>query len=292
MMSYYYYEKTSPLAVKDGIKVKKKKGEIGEQWWSKKFLNALYAMGMENRLARGRTYARKGQVIRLDIRDGVVHAKVQGSSSRPYEVIIAMQRWDDTQWDRVFEVISSQAIYSAQLLSSEMPPDINEVIHETGLTLFPEKGKDLKTSCSCPDYANPCKHIAAVYYILAERFDEDPFLIFTMRGKEKGHVLEELNQRRGVAESEFSLVSDPGSVIKPEDLTIEGFYSSRSPLTDIQVFPGAHPQVKGVMMKRLSDSPFIVGKKNLADLLIPFYEAAPAYVRRMVHGDDPTKGGD
>lgn len=289
-MSYYYYEKTSPRPVKDGIKVKKKKGDIGEQWWSKKFLDALHAMGMENRLARGRTYARKGQVMSLDIRDGVAHAKVQGSSSRPYEVTIAMQMWDETQWGRVFDEISSQAIYSAQLLSGEMPPDIADGIHKTGLSLFPEKGKDLKTSCSCPDYANPCKHIAAVYYILAERFDADPFLIFVMRGKNKNQVLEELNQRRGVVESEPATPgSESDSGISPEELTIEGFYSARSPFSDILVFPGAQPQVKGIMMKRLSDSPFTIGKKNFTELLIPFYETGPEYVRRMVHGDDDTE---
>lgn len=294
MMSYYYYyEKSSPLPVKDGIKVKKKKGDIGEQWWSKKFIESLQAMGMENRLTRGRTYARKGQVISLHIQDGVVQARVQGSSPRPYSVTIGIQKWNDKQWEKVFEEISSQALYSAQLLSGEMPPDIGDVISTAGLSLFPQKGKDLTTSCSCPDYANPCKHIAAVYYILAERFDADPFLIFSMRGKEKDQVLEELTQRRGIVEPDTPpSQSDSGSPLIPEVLTMEGFYSARSPLTEIQVFPGTQPPVKGLMMKRLDDSPFVVGKKNLSELLRPIYDAGPVFVRRMVHGDDSIKDED
>ncbi|MDD1728198.1 MAG: SWIM zinc finger family protein [Methanospirillum sp.] len=289
-MGYYpYYEKTSPRPVKDGIKAKSRKGAIGEQWWSQKFLDALHAMGMENRLARGRTYARKGQVISLQMEDGVIHAKVQGSSSRPYTVTIEIPEWNEDQWERVFEGISSQALYSAQMLSGEMPPDIDSVIQHAGLTLFPAKGKDLKTYCSCPDYANPCKHIAAVYYILAERFDTDPFLIFAMRGRTKDQILEAITARRGAEELESAgpsvLVSDQGEVRPPEELTISGFYSFRTPVTDFMVRPGAEPAMKGLMVKRLSDSPFVVGKKNFSELIAPVYEAAPAYVRDMIHGN-------
>lgn len=93
-MGFYYYEKTSPRPVKDGIKAKSRKGSIGQKWWSQKFLDALHEMGMDNRLARGRTYARKGQVINLTIKEGSVQAKVQGSSPKPYSVSIGMQNWD------------------------------------------------------------------------------------------------------------------------------------------------------------------------------------------------------
>lgn len=286
-MSYYYYEKTSPRPVKDGIKVRKRKGSIGEKWWSQKFLDALNKMGMENRLARGRTYARKGQVISIDINNGVVSAKVQGSSPKPYSVSISMQNWDAGQWNRVLEDISSQALYSAELLAGEMPSDINDLIQSAGFSLFPDSGKDLKTSCSCPDYANPCKHIAAVYYILAEQFDEDPFLLFAMRGRTKEQVLEELNARRGPEEPESEPVS-LGTTIskKPEELTVSGYYSFRTPIDKFKVYPGAEPPVKGIILKRLSESPFEAGKINFSDLLIPFYERAPAYLKRIIHEEE------
>jgi len=292
MMGFYYYEKTSPRPVQDGIRTKSRKGSIGEKWWSKKFLDALNQMGMESRLARGRTYARKGQVMSLAIRDGAVHAKVQGSSPRPYNVRIETQKWDPRQWDHVFDEISSQAIYSAQLLAGEMPPDIDDLVQMSGLSLFP-KGKDLQTSCSCPDYANPCKHIAAVYYILAERFDEDPFLLFEMRGRTKEQILEGLNVRRAVEEPDPSLLSSPPTPgIEPEDLKVPGFFSFRSPVEEFRVYPGTTPTVKGMILKKLSDSPFEAGKKNFKELLVPFYETAPVYIRRMIYGDEPDKQKD
>ncbi len=120
-MGYNYFPKSSPRAVKDGIKVKSKRGDIGEQWWSKRFLDALNRMGMDNRLARGRTYARKGQVTSLVIKKGVVHASVQGSMPRPYQVSIALNIWDNKEWKKVISEIADQVLHAASLLSGEIP---------------------------------------------------------------------------------------------------------------------------------------------------------------------------
>ena len=88
-----------------------------------------------------------------------------------------------TKIDEALDALAEQAIFTAQLLAGEMPQDIEEAFEEAGASLFPKKRGDLETECSCPDYANPCKHIAATHYILGERFDEDPFLIFRLRGR-------------------------------------------------------------------------------------------------------------
>jgi uncharacterized Zn finger protein len=117
MMGWYYYPKSSPRAVKDGIKVKSTRGAIGEQWWSKRFIDSLNRMGMDSRLARGRSYARKGQVTRLEIQSGVVHASVQGSHPRPYQVEIRLKVWDENQWKRVISEIAGQALFAAGLLA-------------------------------------------------------------------------------------------------------------------------------------------------------------------------------
>jgi uncharacterized Zn finger protein len=121
-MGWYYYPKSSPWPVKDGIKVKSKRGATGDQWWSKRFLDALDRMGMDSRLARGRSYARKGQVTRLDISGGVVHASVQGSMPRPCQVIISLGIWNEKQWKIVISAIAGQALYAANLLAGEIPP--------------------------------------------------------------------------------------------------------------------------------------------------------------------------
>ncbi len=185
-MSWYgwpYYERTSPIPVENGIKTKSKKGEIGETWWSHRFLEVLYKFQIGARLDRGRRYARKGQVISIDVEKGLVKAEVQGSAVRPYSVKIRFKPLKDRDWKRVEKTIGSKAVFMAKLLSGEMPKNIEEAFGECSLSLFPSKLSEIETDCSCPDWSNPCKHIAAIYFILAERFDEDPFLLFKLRGR-------------------------------------------------------------------------------------------------------------
>jgi uncharacterized Zn finger protein len=297
MMGWYYYPKSNPRAVKDGIKVKSKRGAIGEQWWSKRFIETLNRMGMDSRLARGRSYARKGQVIRLDISDGVVYASVQGSMSRPYEVEIRLKPWDEKQWKKVISEISGQALYAAELLAGEMPHEIEEVVDKAGTQLFPGSRRDLVTDCDCPDSANPCKHIAAVYYILAEKFDEDPFLIFEMRGKEKETFLEELRKERGAEEPEPESAPQLGSLkdqipSNPAPLSVTGFYDPEFPLSDFKVNLTVESEVKGALLKRIGPSPFLIGKRNFTDLIAPVYTFGPEYVRRIVHGDEDESESD
>ena len=117
---------------------------------------------------------------------GGIEARVQGSQKSPYKIHIQIAPLTDAQWDKVFDVLAGQAIFTAQLLAGEMPQDIEQGFEAAKVSLFPARRDDLKTDCSCPDYANPCKHIAAAHYILGERFDEDPFLIFRLRGRTPG----------------------------------------------------------------------------------------------------------
>ena len=191
-----YYKPAKPKEVKNGIKAKSKRGEIGTTWWSKRWITVLESFSMGTRLTRGRSYARKGQVISIDVREGIVKSKVQGTGSKPYIVTIRMDPISDADWAKVTDVMASKAIFAAKLLAGEMPADIEDAFAEAGISLFPVKLKDLETDCSCPDWANPCKHIAAVYYLLAERFDEDPFLLFKLRGRTKEDITDALRKRR------------------------------------------------------------------------------------------------
>jgi len=283
----YYYPKSSPRAVKDGIKAKSRRGDIGAQWWSKRFIEALKQMGMDSRLQRGRTYARKGQVRSLTIECGSACASVQGSRPRPYNVEIRMEPWSEIQWERVIYEVSSQALYAAELLAGEMPHEIEEVVQAAGVRLFPERRGDIITGCDCPDYANPCKHIAAAYYILAERFDEDPFLIFEMRGKEKEELLEELRKQRGADEPQEKPESEQKTgELAPFTLSATGFFDIRESLDDFTVQVTARPEVKGAALRRLGPSPLTIGKHNFTDLIAPVYEFAPEYIRRIIQEND------
>src|SRR5579884_4486621 len=190
-----YYSSRQPGNVERSLKA----DTIGETWWSKRWVQVLESFGMGTRLTRGRSYARQGQVLSIDVEAGVVKAKVQGSMPRPYKVTIRLQPLADRDWEKVIEAMASQAIFAAKLLAGEMPENIEEAFSAVHVSLFPTKGAELNTDCSCPDWANPCKHIAAVYYLLAERFDEDPFLIFKLRGRSKEQIIQSLREKRTVA---------------------------------------------------------------------------------------------
>ncbi|MDP2948270.1 MAG: SWIM zinc finger family protein, partial [Chloroflexota bacterium] len=179
-----FYPPSRPRPVEGGIKAKSQRGRIGETWWSGKWLAFLESLDLGARLGRGRAYARAGQVMSLEVKKGQVAARVQGSRPRPYSVSIQLAPLSEAQWRKVADAMASQALFAARLLAGEMPQDIEEAFRAAGVSLFPTRRGDLESDCSCPDWANPCKHVAAVYYLLAEEFDRDPFLIFRLRGKE------------------------------------------------------------------------------------------------------------
>jgi uncharacterized Zn finger protein len=190
------YEATRPIEVEDGIKAKSKRGKFVENWWADRWIEALKHLMDSGRLSRGRSYARRGQVMEIDVEPGHISARVQGSRRRPYKVSIELQPLNDRQWVKVFDALAEQAIFAAQLLNGEMPAEVDQVFEAVKVPLFPAARGDLKTDCSCPDWANPCKHIAAVYYLLGERFDEDPFLLFELRGRSKDEIVAALRERR------------------------------------------------------------------------------------------------
>ncbi|HSJ55540.1 MAG TPA: SWIM zinc finger family protein [Anaerolineae bacterium] len=190
------YEVTRPIDVEDGIKARSQSGKFVKNWWADRWIAALTPLMDSARLTRGRGYARRGQVIDIKVQPGQVASRVQGSRPAPYRVKIEVKPLTDRQWETVLDALAGQAIFAAQLLNGEMPPDVEEVFRAVKVPLFPASKGDLKTDCSCPDWANPCKHIAAVYYLLGERFDEDPFLLFELRGRSKAEIVEALRERR------------------------------------------------------------------------------------------------
>ena len=179
---YEYYKPSKPIEVKGGIKAKSKRGGFALSWWAKRWIQTLESFNIGARLNRGKSYARKGQVTSIKIETGLVRAKVQGSNPNPYSVTIKVRTLTGSELELLAEKLAMKPIFAAKLLAGEMPEDIETVFKEAGLSLFPEKLHDLETDCSCPDWSNPCKHIAAVYYLLGEEFDRDPFLIFKLRG--------------------------------------------------------------------------------------------------------------
>ena len=198
-MSWYQnYNKKATIETDAGIKAKSKRGAFVKSWWATRWIKAMERVMDRGRLTRGRRYARRGQVLSLvEGTDGVV-GTVQGSRKRPYKITIDIKPFSEKQWGRVIEGLANRPIFMAQLLAGEMPQDIEEAFSAVKLSLFPAKANDLSQNCNCPDWASVCKHLAAVHYILAERFDEDPFLLFRLRGKTEDQLLAALRKLQGV----------------------------------------------------------------------------------------------
>ena len=188
-MSYNDYVYTKPIEVRGGIRAGSKRGAFGSNWWARRWLQTLEEFQIGTRLDRGRSYARRGQVMSIDVQPGGVTARVQGSRKRPYSVSIEVRTISTPDWERLQEAMAEQPIIAASLLSGRMPDNIEECFRAVGLSMFPDRQDDLETDCSCPDWSNPCKHVAAVYLLLGEEFDRDPFLIFRMRGMDREDLL-------------------------------------------------------------------------------------------------------
>jgi uncharacterized Zn finger protein len=175
--------------VDGGIRARSTRGAIGSSWWSKRFLEVLESFALGSRLTRGRNYARTGQVLSLDVEPGAVRSTVQGSRPTPYRVRVGLAPFPDEVWAEVELRLAAQALFSAQLLAGELPAEIESVFAAAGAPLFPRTVGDLAMSCSCPDSAVPCKHLAATFYLLAEAFDDDPFQILHWRGRSRDELL-------------------------------------------------------------------------------------------------------
>ena len=185
----YYYSPSKPRETKGGIKAHTKRGEIGSKWWSRKLISILKSYGWESRLSRGARYARAGQVIKINMDKGKVDAYVQGSRSKPYHVKIEFPVIPEDQWKNIFKMLEEHKEVVSELLTGNVPLDLEDLLEKINTSLFIKNPDDIDMSCTCPDYAVPCKHIAAVFYILAENFDTDPFLMLLLRGKDKQEIM-------------------------------------------------------------------------------------------------------
>jgi uncharacterized Zn finger protein len=171
---------------------------IDREWWTQQWLDLINTYRFKKRLERGWKYAREGKVLSIKFPNQEVIAIVQGTDPKPYQVSLGLDTLSDEDWDYVIENMSQRAIFSAKLLAGEMPHNIEDVFAAAGKTLFPLSLSDIRSRCSCPDPKNPCKHISAVYYLLGDRFSEDPFVLFQLRGRTKEQILTALRQRRGM----------------------------------------------------------------------------------------------
>jgi uncharacterized Zn finger protein len=244
----------------------------------------LESFGLGSRLERGRIYARAGQVTELDVEPGIVLAKVQGSRYTPYRVRIRAKLFSDYQWRGAEKAIAARALTVAKLLAGEMPHDIEEVLATCKLTLLPGSYEELRATCTCPDAANPCKHLAAVYYILAERLDDDPFTLFTWRGRTREELLEQLRARRVRANGRRAPLAAAIAADEPPPLSsrLDGFWRAGPELAGLHVSPLA-AEASDALLRQLGPPPVDVGDQDFIELLGRAYvQLAGAAERRAL----------
>ncbi|MDY7007480.1 MAG: hypothetical protein SWX82_27000 [Cyanobacteriota bacterium] len=179
-----------------------------KEWWTQQWIDLLSSYRYKKRLERARNYARQGNVLSLEFKEQKIIAQVQGTAPEPYKLSLWLDTFTDEDWNYVIETMSERAIFTAKLLAGEMPQNIEEVFAANGLRLFPFTLEDIHAECDCPDPKRVCKHIAAVYYILGDRFSDNPFLLFQLRGRTKEKILEVLRQKRGQGEEENSTIQE------------------------------------------------------------------------------------
>jgi uncharacterized Zn finger protein len=187
------YAESRPIPTTDGIATSKQRGAMASTWWSKRFTDVLESYGLGARMQRGRRYARAGQVLSIDVTPGLLVAQIQGSRPTPYLASIRATQPNEAAWERVELALRSRVGFVARLLAGEVPPDLETACAEGGLDLFPDQWSQLQASCNCPDWENPCKHLAAVLYVFADQLDTDPWLLLIWRGRTREQLLAHLD---------------------------------------------------------------------------------------------------
>jgi uncharacterized Zn finger protein len=266
-MSDYWYPPSRPRPVEGGLRARSRRGQIGQHWWSTRFLDGLESTVVGGRLARGKRYARAGQVVELRIDAGAAVALVQGSRPRPYRVRIGLTAFGKAQWAGVEQALADDAWYAAKLLAGEMPPDIEDVFAAAGLALFPSGLRDLALDCSCPDGAVPCKHLAATLYLLAESFDDDPFAVLALRGRSRDDLLANLGARRGGTAAGAGHVETPGP--PPLSEVLDTFYTAPRP----PAAPSPAAVAVDSLLDQLPAKRILARGQDTVDLLRPVYRA-------------------
>ncbi|HBB34460.1 MAG TPA: hypothetical protein DDZ80_04710 [Cyanobacteria bacterium UBA8803] len=244
-------------------------------WWGKRFIEALESFTDLARLRRGRSYASGGKIKEYRIHNGQIIAKVRGAINpyfgvykEPlYTTIIEITPISAAAWSKAIAYLAAKASCVSKLLMNEVPDNIEEVFDELNLYLLPQSRKDFTTSCSCPDWSNPCKHIAGVYYLVAAELDSDPFLLFELRGLSRQKLLQELaksplgkvlssalDTETVPLESAESYYTEPKKVAIPQSLSQKDFWLGAKALPPIPEETSS-ASIPAILIKKGGDIP-------------------------------------
>jgi uncharacterized Zn finger protein len=264
---------------------------FAQTWWGKRWIEAVQSMSASHaaRLPRGIPYASDGLVTELKVSNGKAEALVAGRRNAPYKVSLQLRVLTPPQWGKVFEMLGDRAAFTASLLAGELPEGVCEVFEQCGLSLFPRRQREIRASCSCPDWAGLCKHIAAVHYVLGDSLDKDPFLLLQLRGKTRDEVLEALRTQRS-GEDIDDEPRGPGNehlgvALRQNELS--NFYKQQDDFADFR-FHIARPELPLSLLRRLGPPPFWGVESPIESFLAELIERASECAEQlgMVEGEN------
>jgi uncharacterized Zn finger protein len=267
------YAPRTPLNVKGGIRSQLTHGGSRRVWWIRRWTEVIERFRLGARLGRGRNYAVSGQVSELDITAGKIEAHVQGTNKEPYVSTIRFRAVEGEAKEALIRAVRRRPMLAARLLVSDLPFEMEGLFREAGCPLFPQHENDLASRCSCPDYANPCKHLAAVYYLFGEAIAKDPMLLLELRGVSRAELVGA--EAEDAAPTVERRMLDAECAEENTPCAAEGFYGTPQP-----PFGDFGTAVKTLtpapLIYRLGALPFWRGQERFIDTLEHLYARAAA----------------
>ena len=267
-------------------------GKYAKTWWGQRFIAALEDFTDSGRLQRGRSYSTDNRIKQWLLQKGKVEAKLRGNinpyfgvyKEPTYKVSVQMTHLSEAQWQKIIQKLTQRASFIARLLLNEVPENIETVFAEVGVHLLPNDYRDFKVACDCPDYEVPCKHIAGVCYRLAGQLDQDPFLLFEMRGLAPEKLLQQLalsplgkvlSDAKTSATQELvpvdSFYTRPVHTEPPQEISLKGFWHGQQPLPK-SIEPSQTTTIPALLIKKGGDFPAFWQKQNsFIEVMEDFY---------------------
>lgn len=245
-------------------------------WWSGRWLRSLSNWLSTTLLATGRLYVRRQQVYGLEVQVGMVSASVHEPDGSTCHVRIGVATFPDEVWEAAVRMMSEKVAYAASLLNNEIPRDIEDVFLTLGAGLFPERRSEFDVECSCPEWASYCPHVAATLVLVGDRLDEDPFLLFRLRGRAREQLLAELRSSRSLRTRSSEGPAPAGrtslagvAIEEPLDARLDEFWSMGAELDALQI--RVRPPEVDMEVIKLLGVPTFVNEEGLLQRLAKVY---------------------
>lgn len=263
-----------PKRVRGGLKIRGNEGPVPKSWLTIRWVKLIEELVVEDELIQAKEYARLGQTISVDISPGLIEAKIQGRSARPYVTRLHFPQLSEQQWQQVIDAMAFEAVYAAKLLADELPQGTQDLFDSLGLQLIPQV-ESIRVVCDCL-FDGPCKHAATAGYLIMQQLDSEPLLILTLRGLSSDHVVERITQARAIhSHGQAAAHPDPVLAELQEsapalDQCLEEFWRPGPQLSELEHMPP--PQhAPHALLRRLGPSP-LGGKFPLVGLLASIYD--------------------